>query len=544
MLRNLQARIAVALLLLAVSASSHSAFHLWVINEVYSNADGTLQFIELSTTFGSQQFLAGAAISSTQGATTNTFTFPNNLVGDSANKKFLIGTAGIAAAGGPAPDYIMPNGFIFTTNVAINFSGGASVTYPSIPTDGTLSIDAFGSTATNSPTNYAGATGTVVAPNPGTAPGAPIIGTATPGNGQAAIAFTAGPDGGSAITSFTATCTSSGQTTRTGTGSASPITVTALTNGLVYSCSVTATNARGTGPASGAVNVMPSAPATVPDAPTIISASAGNMQSTITFAAPINNGGAMITNYIVTCGAAVASGPTSPITIMGLPNNVTVACTVAAVNSAGTGAQSAPINVTAMPNATAPGAPVITSAVAGDQQATISFVPGSDGGSQVTQFNVSCAAAGQATRSFSGSLTTVTLSPLVNGVNYSCTVSATNGVGPGPASAVNVTPAAPITAPGAPTINSAKAGVGQATITFTAPANNGGAAITSYVVTCGNRSASGAASPLIVTGLTNGTTYACAVAAVNSAGTGQQSASLNVTPRITAVGPLFFLFDD
>ena len=102
-------------------------------------------------------------------------------------------------------------------------------------------------------------------------PGAPTIGTGTPGDAQAMIGYTApGSNGGSGITGYTATCTASGQTTRTGAGTTSPITVgtvpAPLVNGVTYACSVTATNVAGTGPASGTVNVTPSA---TPVAPTI-----------------------------------------------------------------------------------------------------------------------------------------------------------------------------------------------------------------------------------------------------------------------------------
>jgi len=89
-------------------------------------------------------------------------------------------------------------------------------------------------------------------------------------------------------------------------------------------------------------------------------------------------------------------------------------------------------------------------------------------------------------------------------------------------------------APGAPTIGTATAGDAQATISFTAPASNGGAAITSYTMTSnpGNLTASGSASPLTVTGLTNGTSYTFTVTATNSIGTSVASEASNaVTPK-------------
>jgi hypothetical protein len=60
-------------------------------------------------------------------------------------------------------------------------------------------------------------------------------------------------NGGNAVTSYTATCTSSnGGTTRSATGAGSPLSVASLSAGHAYTCTVTATNARGTGPASNA----------------------------------------------------------------------------------------------------------------------------------------------------------------------------------------------------------------------------------------------------------------------------------------------------
>ena len=62
------------------------------------------------------------------------------------------------------------------------------------------------------------------------------------------------------------------------------------------------------------------------------------------------------------------------------------------------------------------------------------------------------------------------------------TVTATNAIGTGPASAPSAT-VTPSTLPGTPTGVSATAGNGFATVTWTAPASNGGAPITSYLVT-------------------------------------------------------------
>ena len=96
--------------------------------------------------------------------------------------------------------------------------------------------------------------------------------------------------------------------------------------------------------------------------------------------------------------------------------------------------------------------------------------------------------------------------------------------------------AAPVSVPGAPTIGTATADDARATVTFTAPASNGGAAITGYTVTSspGGLTATGTSSPLTVTGLTNGTSYTFTVTATNSAGTGAASAA---SPAATPLAP-------
>ena len=157
----------VACIALMLSATpSKAAFHLWNLQELYSDSTGSLQFIELFTTFDSQQFVGGQQISvSNVGNTlTNTFTLPSNLPSSSSGKSFLFGTAGLQAAGGPAPDFIIPNNFLFTAGGLISFFGTNSGSYTALPTDGTASRIWGGSTnnATNSPRNFAGQTGTVV----------------------------------------------------------------------------------------------------------------------------------------------------------------------------------------------------------------------------------------------------------------------------------------------------------------------------------------------------------------------------------------------
>jgi hypothetical protein len=90
------------------------------------------------------------------------------------------------------------------------------------------------------------------------------------------------------------------------------------------------------------------------------------------------------------------------------------------------------------------------------------------------------------------------------------------------------------TFPDSPTSVSAVAGNAQAVVLFTAPASNGGSAITNYTVTSnpGGLIGTGLTTPIIVTGLTNGTAYNFTITATNAIGTGLSSSppSNSVTP--------------
>jgi hypothetical protein len=77
------------------------------------------------------------------------------------------------------------------------------------------------------------------------------VGAAHLARGKLKVTFTPGANNGATITHYTATCKSTnGGATASHSNTASPITVAALTAAKTYTCTVTATNSRGTGPAS------------------------------------------------------------------------------------------------------------------------------------------------------------------------------------------------------------------------------------------------------------------------------------------------------
>lgn len=338
---------------------------------------------------------------------------------------------------------LVTTGGAMGTIASVSASTGSSVTVTvsGISGNGSIKLNLNGSTnisdaAGNSgPAAYSsGTTHTVAIP---TAPSAPTIGTATAGDGQANVTFTApGSNGGSDITTYTATANPGGATGNCAGPAACTITVGSLTNGTAYTFTVTATNAIGTGLASGISNAV------TPKADQII-----------TFAQPANyNFGATPTltatsNSGLTVSFSSSTSGVCTITSGGALTFVTAGtCTIDADQS-GNAATNAAMTVTRSfaVNAVTPTAPTIGTATAGNTQASVSFTaPVSNGGAAVTGYTVTSNPGG-----FIGSGTSspIAVTGLTNGVSYTFTVTATNSVGTGSASAASnsVTPVSPQT---------------------------------------------------------------------------------------------------
>ena len=270
-------------------------------------------------------------------------------------------------------------------------------------------------------------------------PGAPTGATAVAGNASATVSWTApADDGGAAITNYTVTSTPDGKTC---TKAAPPLncTVTGLTNGTTYTFTVRAQNSSGQGPASAASNaVVPVAPPAVPGAPLNPLATAGNGSATVTWAAPTSNGGAPITQYVVTStpDGLTCTWTGGPLTCLvnGLTNGTPYRFSVTAKNSVGPGPASALSNQVSPGSVTPPGAPTAVVATEGKQQARVTWsAPASNGGSLIASYVV-VANPGNQSCTWVGGPFTCTVTGLTAGTSTTFTVRATNDAGPGPAS--------------------------------------------------------------------------------------------------------------
>jgi hypothetical protein len=143
---------------LFVAATAQAGHHLWVFTEMYSNASGSVQFVEMFTAANSEQGVGAFTITST----THTFNFVTNIpTATTANTWILCATSGFGSLpGGVTPDYIIPGSFFPTGGGTLNYASGVQIwNYGVVPTDGYHSLLRNGSTAVNSPQNFAGQVG-------------------------------------------------------------------------------------------------------------------------------------------------------------------------------------------------------------------------------------------------------------------------------------------------------------------------------------------------------------------------------------------------
>jgi sugar lactone lactonase YvrE len=362
-------------------------------------------------------------------------------------------------------------------------------------------------------------------------PDAPTPGTATPSNASCALSWSAPADnGGSAITGYR--ITANPVITPIILGNVTSTNITGLTNGIEYTFSVQASNARGfSAPASFTAAtpapILPSAPRSV----TTNVAAAGSGEVIVSWLAPLDDGGAPITEYTVTSSSgeftAQIDGETLSTIVSGLTNGISYTFTVVATNSVGNSPASTASAAT-IPY-TVPDVPTIVSVTATNTAATLTWsAPASNGGNAITTYTLSSS---PASTTITTASTTATVTGLTNGITYTFTVRANNARGASAgANFAAVTPA-PI-APSAPRSVTTTIVGSTATVSWLAPVSNGGATITGYTVTSypsigSPVTVNGTTLTANVTGLAEGTEYTFAVFATNSVG---NSSEANTAP--------------
>jgi len=247
------------------------------------------------------------------------------------------------------------------------------------------------------------------------------------------------------------------------------------------------------------------------------------------------------------------SGATLSYAATGLPPGLAISSGTGLITGTPSTAGSYPVTVTANDGTSAsgsatftwvvqalgnlPGAPTGVSATAGNAQAVVSWTaPASNGGSPITGYTITPSPACPACSGLTTTGVSSAVSGLTNGTAYTFTVTATTTSGTSSASTPS-TAVTPRTIPGAPTGVTATAGNGQAQVSWTAPASNGGSPITGYTITANPGGASATTSGALtvtVPALTNGTSYTFTATATNAAGTSAASTpSAAVTPSAT-----------
>lgn len=193
------------------------------------------------------------------------------------------------------------------------------------------------------------------------------------------------------------------------------------------------------------------------------------------------------------------------------------------------------LKVTTTASVSTPTAPTISSLTTGNEAMSVAFTaPTSNGGAAISGYKHSTD--GGANWSTSSARTSpFAITGLINGTEYSVMLRAVNSAGDGANS--NTVSGTPATTSSAPTVTAVAPGDAQLSVSFTAPASNGGSVITGYKYSTDDganwSTSSVRSSPFAITGLSNGTSYDVKLRAVNTKGDGLASNRVAATPNLT-----------
>ncbi|MFI5935144.1 fibronectin type III domain-containing protein [Actinoplanes sp. NPDC051494] len=377
-----------------------------------------------------------------------------------------------------------------------------------------------------------------LAATPADKPAAPTVTDAIAGPGAVTVKWTAPADNGATITGYSVQAydgvTPVGSPCVPPNASTLQCVVTGLTNGTEYKFKVTATNTAGTSDAP-AQPANPATPQDKPGMPTVVSAVPHPTSVTVTWNEPSSDGGSEITAYEVkayTGGTPLPAKVCAPddldvllaCTVTGLTNGTSYTFKVTATNDQGSTDSVA--SVVAIP-VDVPSKPTVTHLDPGPETVTVSWdEPEDDGGSPITGYSVQAYLgvdpAGTVCTQPDPDVLECEVTDLQNGVAYRFKVTALNGVAAGTTSDASG-PATPVDVPDVPAPPTAVPGPGKATVTWTAPAFNGGTPIIGYLVKAkldGEDAGSCTPAPLtdmfcVIDGLENGFEYTFTVSAIN-----------------------------
>ena len=183
----------------------------------------------------------------------------------------------------------------------------------------------------------------------------------------------------------------------------------------------------------------------------------------------------------------------------------------------------------------------LTSITSTTSSVVVPFITGYDGGSPITAITANVYNGSSLVGPASGTSSPLTVTGLPNSTVYSVTLTATNAIGTSVASTGPYFKTASV--PSAPTIGTATlVGLNSASVTFTAP-NNNGSTITGYTVVSSPAgfSGTGSSSPITVSGLNYASSYTFTVYATNAVGNGSSSSASNSITTGTATNAQYLI---